>query len=356
MKKYIILFSLLLSISCNAWADSKGMKITSAGAAFTLGIDAENTLDFDSTIGEVRADTGVDEHEAGVTSCKVTIFAGDDSKMDINECHVHIQGPMYSFDTITALDPNFGTGENSVYIGITMNGYTTSTPNWSNTQKLTVIPIARLNAGEGVTGPGSTINAIRDDRYFLTKRDYYDRIWHEEAIGSLYVSGGDIFANSTSGLVLGQNSGILYDAQSKRQSLSTFNNISAVFLHLSSNGTNWIASVQPLIVDNINYNPAGSGRVSLSTTNKYKIDTILKSPKGADGTPEGRIFLIYGETEYNTQADAVAAITNETATRFGPFINPAISGLVPIALIVQQRDLTTIDIIKDRRPCLVCRP
>ena len=135
-----------------------------------------------------------------------------------------------------------------------------------------------------------------------------------------------------------------------------FTNMSAVFLHLSSNEINWIGDKKPLTIDTVNYNPAGSSLTPLLNDNKFKIDTILKSPKGADGVPEGGFFLIYGATEYATQADALAAIVAGTAIRWGLFVNQAASGLVPVALVVQQKNAAAIDTVSDVRPCFVCRP
>lgn len=354
MKRYLIVL-LCMFYTTLAYADDIGMDITPSGAAFPLGIDAENTLEWDSLHGNLKGDTGVDEHEAGVNSCKITLNAGDDTKIDMYECNVHIGGPHYAFATTTSLSPNFGAGENSVFIGVTMNGYTTSTIRWTSTQELTVIPLARLNTELGDTGVGSSVHLIRDDRYFITNDYYYSMVWYKEAFGSLYVTGGEIFTHATS-LVLQQSAGVLFDAQRKRHELDAFSNMSGVFIHLSSNEIDWVGAEQAFIVDNINYNPAGSGLVALSNTNKYKVDTIIKSPKGANGLPEGGWFYMYGDTEYDSQPEAIAAVNDDSATRFGVFGNQATSGLVVIALIVQNKDATVIDSVHDRRPCQVCRP
>lgn len=368
--KRLIFFLLLIPALSHAVQESKvagagGDADTLGGQSDSFYTDIRNQAGFinvtgipnwDSATAIPMAPTGVDEEDSGVDSCKVTVDGDDDSLIDIFECHVHILGPHYEFFNITSIDPGLEVGENSKFIGMTLGGYTTSNSGWTDTQKLTVVPLARVNTAFGISGPGSTISLIRDDRYFVTKRAFYDRIWHEEAIGALYVSGGKIFANTTSGLVLSQEAGVLYDGQTKRQVLSAFGNMSAVFLHLAADEINWVGSKKLLVIDNVNYNPAGSGLVSLSTTNKYKIDTILKSPKGPDGVPEGGWFLISGAIEYDTQADALAAVTDGSGIRWGLFVNQATSGLVPLALIVQQRDLTTTDAISDQRPCLVCRP
>ena len=320
-------------------------------------LNITNVTNWDSSVSIPTSPTGVDEHNIGVNSCKVTVNAGDDSKIDIEECNIHVLGPHYPFAAMSSIDPDLGAGENSKFIGMTLNGYTTSESRWTGEQKLTIVPLARVNTAFGVSGPGSTISLIRDDRYFITKRDYYDRLMWEEAMGAQYVTGGEIFANSTSGLILGQTAGVLYDGQTKRQVLSSFANMSAVFLHLSSSGGfDWISDKRPLVVDAVSYNPSGLGLTPLLNDNKFKVDTILKSPKGADGVPEGGWFYVYGDTEYATQADALAAVADGSAFRFGLFINQPVSGLVPLALIVQQKNATEVDTIIDQRPCLVCRP
>ena len=363
MKSLIFLFLLIFST-----VDVGAFQVFGGGAASTLegqngsfytdsgnltgAINYTGISNWDTATAVPTAVTGVDEHEEGVDSCKIIVDIGDNTKIAVKEnCNIHIQGPHYFFNA-TTIDPELGVGENSKFIGVTMNGYTSSSLVWTDAQKLTIVPLARINTVFGVSGPGSVISLIRDDRYFVTKRDYYDRLWHERAMGALYVIGGDIFANTTSGLILGQNSGILFDAQTKEQELSTFENQSAIFLHLSSNEIDWVGVKKPLTVDAVNYNPAGSSLVAMQNDNTFKVDTILKSPKGANGVPEGGLFLIYGDTEFATAAGAIAA----AETRFGLFINQAISGLVPVALVVQQKNAIAVDTILDRRPCLVCRP
>lgn len=354
MKKYLIVFLFIFSASFSH-ADGLGVVVTSDGVAFPSGIDTANTKDFDSAIGGVTVAHGVDESGSGVDSCKIVKHPTEEALLTVEAaCHIHIKGPHYFFNA-TTINPDLGAGENSKFIGVTMNGYTTSESAWTTDQKLTVIPLARVNTAYGVSGPGSTISLIRDDRYYFSKRGFYDRIVWELIIGAQYVTGGKIYESS--GLTLGQTSGILFDAQTKEQSLSAFTNMSAVFLHLSSNETNWVGVKKPLVIDNINYNPAGSSLVPMLNDNKFKIDTVLKSPKGANGdTPEGGFFLIAGSVEYATQADAIAAIVAGTAIRWGLFQNQAVSGLVPVALIIQQKSAVAIDTVSDVRPCFVCRP
>jgi hypothetical protein len=235
-----------------------------------------------------------------------------------------------------------------------MNGYTSQTSKWTSLQKQTVVPIARLNTPLGQLGPGSDIRLIRDDRFFLYQNIYLDRVYHEEAVGALYVTGGEIY---NTGLQIGQTAGALYDAQKKRHTLAAFLNQSAIFLNLSANDVDWIASKKPLTVDAVNYNPAGSNLVPMLNDNTFTIHTIMKSPKGANGTQEGGLFFVYGDTQYATAAAAIEAISDGAAVpRFGVFVDQATSGLVAVALIVQQRNAAAVDTVLDRRPCQVCRP
>ena len=356
MKSTIIIFLLIISVG-TVQADVLGMKVTADGASFPLGIDLVNTPNADTQIGLVHNDTGVDSHDTGFDSCEVSINAGDITKIDIAECHVHIQGPEYPFDSITSLDPQFAAGENSRFIGVTMNGYTSQTSKWTYTQKQSIIPLARLNTPLGQAGPGSDVHLIRSDRYFIYQNFYLDDVYHAEAMGAQYVTGGVIFANATSGLIIGQTAGVLYDAQKNRHTLAAFENQSALFINLSSNEINWVATKKPLTIDNVNYNPAGSNLVPLLNDNTFTIHTIMKSPKGANGTQEGGLFFVYGDTQYGTAAAAIEAISDGSAVpRFGLFVDQAESSLVAIALIIQQKNAVAVDTIKDRRPCQVCRP
>ena len=363
MKK--ILF-LLLFFASTAYAVTEVSKTDGGGNADTLeGQNASFYTDirnqegllnitgisnWDSSVSIPHAVTGIDSHEVGESSCKVTVSSGDDSLIDIGECHVHLQGPEFEFTNMTSIDPNFGVGENSVFIGITMNGYTTQTQGWSAAQKQTIAPLARLNTASGVTGPGSSVSLNRDDRYFASERDYRDRLWTEDAIGSLYALGGELFSNATSGLVMGQYSGIIYNAQRERHLLNKFNNMSALFLHHTTTGAP-VAVKAPFIIDNANYD-TGTGLAPLISQRWTKI-SILKSPQGANGTQEGGWFYNYG-AEYLTQAAAEAADFD-----FSFFVSQGVSGLVPLAEIVVQEGGSTLGtdlFIIDKRSCLVCRP
>ena len=311
-------------------------------------IDITGILNADNFVSIPHAVTGVDGHEIGPDSCKVTINAGDSSLIDIGECHVHIQGPELEFVNMTSIDPNFGVGENSAFVGITFDGYTIQTQRWSAAQQQTIVPLARLNTASGITGPGSAVSLNRDDRYFVSERDYRDRVLMQEAYGSLYALGGELFSNATSGLVMGQYSGIVYNGQGERHILGEFNNMSALFLHHTTTGAP-VAVKAPFIVDNARYDD-GTGLVPIISQRWTKI-SVLKAPQGSP--LEGGWFYNYG-SEYLTQVAAEAADFD-----FSFFTSQGRSGLVPMAEIVVQQGGSTLGtdlFIIDKRACLVCRP
>jgi hypothetical protein len=344
MKKYIAVLLILL------WASTAsalvGVKVTADGAAFPLGLDFEGTPNWDPAVASVHKTTGIE------SGCKVTVSAGDNTKIDIGSpCVYHIAGPQYTLTNVTSINPQFAANENSRFIGVTMNGYTTQTSRWTAIQQRTILPIARLNTELGVLGPGSPTHLVRDDRYIISEGDYFDSLWMQDAIGALYARGGELFANATSNLVLGQYSGVLYNAARERQVLGEFNNMSAIFRYYSSNGIDLLGVKKPLVVDNVQYD-TGAGLADITSQRWTKI-SILKSPKGVNGTQEGGWFYVYGG-EYLTQTGA-----EDAPFDFGDFINQGTSGITPLAEIVIKRDADVIDtdyFIIDKRSCLVCRP
>lgn len=305
---------------------------------------------WDTAVNDVFDTIGVDYHQTGQTSCKVSVNGGDSTLIDIAECNYHIEGLHYPLAATSGINPNFGAGENSAFVGLTMSGYTTQTAAFTAAQKLTIVPLARLNTPSGQLGPGSDVALIRDDRYFVSNRSYKDRIYNEEAIGSLYASGGELFFNSTTPTVMGQHSGILFNAQKERQVLAEFNNMSAIFVHLSSNGIP-IAEKKPFVLDNLQYD-GGNGLETL-TAQRWTIASIAKSPQGTNGGDEGGWFYIYGD-EYLTEAAARAA-----GFDFSVFQSQAVSGLVPLTTIIIKKEGVTPDtdlFLNDERVCHVCRP
>jgi len=341
----IILFLVLTSSSAWSGSYNAGVVDASGGVSFPLGIDFTNTPNWDPAVAAVHSTTGIE------SGCKVTVNAGDNTLIDIGSpCIYHIGGPEFTLTNMTAIDPGFELNENSRFIGVTMSGYTSQTQVWTAAQQETIMPIGRLNTELGISGPGSPVHLVRDDRYPVAKRDYLDRLWMEQVVGAQYVKGGEIFTNATSALILGQYSGILFNAQKERHVLAEFSNMSAIFLHHTSNG-DLVGEKKSLIVDNIQYD-TGTGLADL-TSQQWTNISVLKSPKGANGAQEGGWFYVYGG-EYLTQAAAEAAPFD-----FAEFVHQGRSGIAPLATIIIKKEATVLDtdyFIIDKRPCLICRP
>ena len=349
MKNLIFNIVLLLVVSSSvAWADSynAGIVDTADGVSFPQGVDFDNIPNWDPAVAAVHGTTGIE------SGCHVTVNAGDASLIDIESpCVYHIAGPQYTLTNMTAISASFEAGENSRFFGVTMGGYTSQTSKWTAAQQATIIPIARLNTALGDLGPGSTVHLVRDDIYPVSERDSLDRLWMEQVVGAQYVKGGEIFTNTTSALILGQYSGILFNAQKERHVLAEFSNMSAIFLYYSSNGADFVGEKKSLIVDNIQYD-TGTGLADL-TSQRWTNISVLKSPKGGNGAQEGGWFYVYG-TEYLTQVAAEAAPFD-----FAEFVHQGRSGIAPLATIIIKKDATVLDtdyFIIDKRPCLICRP
>ena len=330
---------------------------TSNGVYFEDGIDYINTANWDTATHHTFGSTGIDGHELGATACQVSID-DDNTKIRIADCDYHIDGTHYSFDAISGIDPNFLPGQNSAYIAVLPFGAGTGratvfdaitstgpTP-YSTAQKLGLIPLARLNTPDGELGAGSSVKLIRTDRFFITPLGYDDRIYHEEAIGALYVDGGNIFSNNTA-LIIGQRAGILYDSRKVRHVLAAFNSITAVFVHYSSNGQ-YADRRDRFIVDNARCGNGLNTGLENMLPNRWCNNKILKSPKGTNGVQEGGLFYVYGTKSYGTQAAAAVEDFD-----FGLFVSEYVSGLTPVAEILIETSSTT-PVIVDRRKCLVC--
>lgn len=349
MKKSIEIITLafIFIFSPLVWAGSfnAGVVDTADGVSFPLGLDFANTPNWDPAVAAVHDTTGIE------SGCLVTVNTGDASSIDIESpCIYHIRGPQYTLTNMTAISASFEAGENSRFFGVTMSGYISQTSKWTAEQQATIIPIARLNTALGILGPGSTVHLVRDDIYPVSERDSLDRLWMEQVVGAQYVKGGEIFTNATSALILGQYSGILFNAQKQRHTLAEFSNMSAIFLHHTSNG-DLVGEKKSLIVDNIQYD-TGTGLADL-TSQRWTNISVLKSPKGANGTQEGGWFYVYG-AEYLTRVAAEAAPFD-----FTEFVNQGRSGITPLATIIIKKEATVLDtdyFIIDKRPCLICRP
>jgi len=270
----------------------------------------------------------------------------DITKVDIAAAIYYIQGTRYVYAGGTAIDPDFQTGEDTSNLGLDASGLVKQIGKFTSAQKQTIIPLGLCTATQGQTGAGSDVGLIRDDRFIISEVGYIQRLWQEEAIGTLYASGGIISENGSTPLQLDQAAGVLYDKQRKRQVLSSDENIEAVeFYHVSGS---WDAQTKAtLVIDVLQYDD-GTDLATLSNPNKWASHTLLKSPKGeTGGTPEGGYFLVFSQGQYDSQGEAEAVAPN-----YGPFVDQATSGVVAIAQIVVNKSTANINAVLDKRPII----
>lgn len=292
------------------------------------------SLNMQGAINEISAYHGALEF-TGITMGGLVSSNTDQTKIDINECIYFIQGTKYTYTAETGLTPTIGAGDSSTFAGLNSAGLIYSGSKWTNIQKQTIIPLARLQSVQGQSGPGSTLISPIDERFIISETGYLQRLWQEEGIGALYASGGT-FTESSTPLQLNQLAGIFYTAQRNRTNINASSNITTKeFYHVG--GVPTIHTDATLITPK--YYDNGTGIVALSNQ-KYAAHTLLRSPKEDDS-----FFLIYSREEYVSLAEAEMASID-----YGVFKNQASSGLISVAIIIVRGGSTNIESIVDFRP------
>ena len=163
--------------------------------------------DVNKKIGSAIRYTGIVEHEGGL----VTLNA-DITKIDITSCSYWLSGIEYTYAGGTAITPTIGTGDSSFFVGLDSDGLIYSGTTWTDSQKETIVPLCRLQAVQGQSGPGSDLQPPIDQRYLIGEEGWVRRLWHEQTIGVLYFQGGEIY-ESTTPLQISENAGTFYTAQ-----------------------------------------------------------------------------------------------------------------------------------------------
>ena len=272
----------------------------------------------------------------------ITINGVDDSTYDHTEIKYFIKGIFYTLAASTGVDASFGAGSNTSFVGVDSSGLVYSGTLWTNTQLKTILPVARLGAASGETGPGSTISLIRDDRFFIDEQNFNLRNWMEHAFGALYHTGG-VITKSATALQLDQSAGTLFDAQGKEQTLAQDSDFAGLKV-FHTGGVPTTAAADPLIVDTANYDNGTD--LTAIPSNKWVCHTLLKSPKGSP--QEGGFFFVYADTIYNNQTEAEQAPVD-----FSIFTDQHTSGLTSVARIIVQQGAAVITTVLDERPFAV---
>ena len=303
--------------------------------------------DFINAVLEATLSSGIDSHTAGDdTTCRVTRNSGDITKVDIEDCIVHIQGAHYEFDAATLVDPEFGVGENDRWLGYNTVSLVSQEGAFTDEQQRTVMPIARIQAIVGQTGSGSDISdvGVLNQRYLISEDGYRWDVYLENALGSLFETGGLITENSGTDRNLDLSSGALWPPTKEKQSWGAFTNLSG--LHLRHVSGSWVATEKTLNMDNVNYDD-GTDLTAMMNNNYHCSHTLLMSPRGTQDTEFSRlrVFWVHCQSEWSDLQDAI-----DSGLDFGPFTDSATSGLVPLAQVIVKKNTSNIVSIIDARP------
>jgi len=300
--------------------------ITSDDALLTTEeIDAK----FDAKVGDQTKVTGVISIE------DILSLNTDIKKIDVLAFDYFIQGTRYSYAGDTAVSPTIGSGDSSTWVGINSTDIIYSDDRFTNEETKTILPLGRLQAIQGQSGPGSDLQTPLHLTFAIGQEGYNERAWIEGGIGVLYESGGT-FTESSTALQVDQAVGVFYNAQRRRMSISSDTDIEASSVYNVS-GSPTVQTRATLVVPK--YYDDGTDIAALPA-NKYVSHTLLRSPKEDD-----LYFLIYGDTVYDSQAQA-----EEAKPDYNIFQGQAASGLYKVARFIVKGDSTNIEAIQDERP------
>ena len=325
----------LAGIEAGATADQSDAEIKTAyeaNADTNALTDAEKAIlvDFEDSVGAVTSETGI------LTLDDIVSLNADISKLDIIAFTYCIQGTKYSYAGGTAISPTIGAGDSSTFIGVDSSGIIYSEDKFTETQTLTILPIARMQAVQGQSGSGSDLQSPIHLMYTTTQEGHEGRAWMEGVIGALYEKGGLYSENGTTPLQVDQTAGAFHNAQRRHITVSADTNIEASRLYHIS-GAPTLQTRATLVIPKFYDN--GTDIVALGN-NKYASHTLLRSPKAED------VFIfVYSNMEYASQAGAEQAPID-----FSIFQSQAISGLIPVARFVLKGDSSNIISIIDERP------
>jgi hypothetical protein len=318
------------------------------------GVPYGNYSNWDTAVASVPQTTSIHTHDIGDDSCLVSECQTDDTLISINECVTHIQGPKNEYPTLNCVDPwQFG-ADDAVFVGystpsapgVAGSGLAIQGTEFTSVQKRRVVPLARIQAKIGASGPPYEISdrGVLDLRAIGSEFEYRFFRWIKEAIGSLFVRGGLITETVGSPRNLSISTGTFYDGEIFEQVFPAYQNISGIVLLRSSFG-NWSTQkpISVLQIDNINIDsPTG---LTTITGNRWTSTSIIMSPEGVGVRDKPRFFLVYAQNEHLTQS----AAENE-GINFGPFTDQATSRLIPVASVIIQKNSANIASVIDRRP------
>lgn len=291
------------------------------------------TEEFANAVGGETVITGI------VSIDEIVSLNTDITKIDLAPFAYYILGIRYSYSGATALPPTIAGGDSSTWVGITDSTTLVYSENkFTTEQTQTILPLARLQAVQGQSGPGSELQSPLHLVFAIGQEGYNERAWIENSMGVLYSSGGT-YTESITPLQVDQQVGEFYNAQRRRMTVTADTDIEASSVYHVA-GVPTVQTRATLIVPK--FYDDGTDIVALPS-GKFVSHTLLKSPKEED-----LFFLMYGAVVYDSQAQA-----EEANADYGIFQSQTASGLFHVARFVVSGDSTNIEAIQDERPNLI---
>jgi len=309
--------------------------------AFTSTGDLTSTVSADA-INEADANIGLYTELTGIVDIDdIVSLNANITKIDIAAFDYFIQGVRYSYAGATGVTPTIEAADSSTWISVDATGIVYGADKLTKIASQTTLAIARLQAVQGDSGPGSELQSPIHLVYPIGETGFVESDWVSNTIGALYVSGGTYSENSVNALQVDQAEGIFHTAQKKHIDIAQDNSIEAsAFYHVS--GASYVRDREVLTIPK--FYDDGTDLVALDN-DKYASHTLLRSPKEED------VFLfVYSNAQYISQDLAENATVD-----FALFIDQANSGFIPVARFIIKGDSTNIVSIMDERPSIINR-
>lgn len=268
---------------------------------------------------------------------ELTVNAWDNTLLDVSAAVYYIQWVPYTYDWATWIANWLGTWETARRYWFDATWLVSQVSWYSDAQKQTILPIARINAVQWESWATASIQIPIDQRYFISEQGWRERKIRENVFLAQYTEAWWEFSESSTPLQVNQAAWVFYDAQSKEVIVTQEDNIKASYTYWDW----WIPTVgaeATLVVNNTQYNNGTT--LATMTDNYWKVDTLLKQSKDSN-----EFFVVLWDAEYATQTEAEAAWAN-----FSFFQNESLSSLIEVARFLVRKNNTTINRIVNDIP------
>jgi hypothetical protein len=310
-------------------------------SAFSGNIKKENIPNWSTVVCEVMECNGVHTHHFGEDACNI-VFKSISTVQIVEGCTVHLNGGTeYDFEpgTFTNINPDFV--NSSVWIGINSTGIVQQSNEFTETQRLTIAPLARVQSeGTGI----QEISTILDVRFKSSNFEWQFQNFLRNYIGTL--AGGGLETSEVGTRNLALSAGTFADTEMQGHALPSFSMISGILIH--STPFSPVTTVKGLLqADNIQYD-TGSGLADMTNNQWYASHNLAMSAAGGivNEVDTGRVptfFLIMSNGQWNSLGEAL-----EQPFNLGPFVGS--KEIVRLAKLVVQKNSAGITQIAQVQP------